>query len=87
MVGLRNPGDIKMLEGDAANKDANGEASEPVVEKENRFNSDLVKFDGNFECANIEQVRRRDGKTYDVWMRNDSNGTGLLQWFYFRMKN
>jgi hypothetical protein len=46
-----------------------------------------VVFEGSFECANIEQVRRRDPHCFDVWMRNDSNGTGLLQWFYFKMRN
>ena len=24
---------------------------------------------------------------YDVFLRNDSNGSKALQWFYFRMKN
>ena len=48
---------------------------------------DAVIFDGNFECANIDQVRKRDNKTYDVWMRNDTNGSQELQWFMFRMRN
>lgn len=48
---------------------------------------DLISFDGNFECANIEQVRRRGTCQYDIFMRNDSNGSGCLQWFMFKMKN
>jgi len=46
-----------------------------------------VTFDGDFESANVDQVRQKNLTTYDVWMRNDSNGVGNLQWFYFRMKN
>lgn len=37
-----------------------------------------VIFDGNFECANIEQVRLRDSGVYDIWMRNDTNGSSEL---------
>jgi hypothetical protein len=37
-----------------------------------------VIFDGNFECANIEQVRLREPGVYDIWMRNDTNGSGEL---------
>ena len=46
-----------------------------------------MSFDGDFESANVDQVRQRNNTTFDVWMRNDSNGVGSLQWFYFRMKN
>jgi len=24
---------------------------------------------------------------YDVWMRNDTNGSANLQWFFFRIRN
>ena len=48
--------------------------------------TDGVIFDGNFECANIEQVRVREPKVFDIWMRNDTNGLQELQWFMFRMK-
>jgi len=40
-----------------------------------------------FECGNIDQVRQRSEKEFDCWMRNDTNGTGNLQWFYFRIRN
>lgn len=46
-----------------------------------------VNFDADFESANLDQVRMKNATTFDVWMRNDSNGNGNLQWFYFRMKN
>ena len=48
---------------------------------------DLLLFDGNFECANIDQVRKRGNCVYDIFMRNDSNGSGCLQWFMFKMRN
>ena len=46
-----------------------------------------VTFDADFESSNLDQVRIRPGHTFDCFMRNDSNGNGNLQWFYFRMKN
>lgn len=49
--------------------------------------NDIVTFDADFECANCDQVRRRGPTTFDVFIRNDTNGSGNLQWFYFRMKN
>ena len=44
-------------------------------------------FDADFEGGNIECVRRRKKGEYDVFIRNDSNSTRALNWFYFRMKN
>ena len=46
-----------------------------------------VTFDADFESANLDQVRVKNSTTFDVFMRNDTNGSGNLQWFYFRMKN
>ena len=47
----------------------------------------VVRFDADFESANLEQVRRKAKGVYDVFIRNDSNGSKNLQWFYFRMRN
>ena len=47
----------------------------------------VVTFDADFECANIEQIRRKEKGVYDIFVRADSNGSKNLQWFYFRMKN
>ena len=49
--------------------------------------TDSVIFDADFECANVDQIRRRSMNVYYVFIRNDSNGALNLQWFYFRMKN
>ena len=49
--------------------------------------SKTVLFDCEFECGNIDQVRQRSPGEFDLWMRNDTNGNGNLQWFYFRMRN
>lgn len=45
-----------------------------------------ITFDADFECGNIDQVRKK-GSEYDIWIRNDTNATNNLQWFMFRMKN
>lgn len=44
-------------------------------------------FDGNFECANIDQVRQKDTRLFDIFIRNDTNGSNELNWFMFRMRN
>ena len=44
-------------------------------------------FDSGFECGNIDQVRQRSHKEFDIWMRNDTNGGSNLQWFFFRVRN
>ena len=49
--------------------------------------TDAVTFDADFECSNVDQIRRKSMNVYDVFIRNDSNGNQNLQWFYFRMKN
>ena len=49
--------------------------------------SNYVLFDSDFECGNIDQIRKRSDVEYDLWIRNDTNGTSNLQWFYFRMRN
>jgi hypothetical protein len=49
--------------------------------------SKLVTFDADFECANCDQVRYMSDREFHVWMRNDTNGSGVLQWFGFRMSN
>lgn len=46
-----------------------------------------VRFDSEFECGNIDQVRSRSLVEYDIWIRNDTNAASNLQWFYFRMQN
>lgn len=46
-----------------------------------------VTFDADFESANLDQVRLRNATTFDCFMRNDTNGNGNLQWFYFRITN
>jgi hypothetical protein len=45
-----------------------------------------LKFDSNFECGNLEQVREREANVYDIIIRNDSNAAGHIQWFYFRVR-
>lgn len=44
-----------------------------------------MKFDSNFESGNLEMVREREANNFDVIIRNDSNGTSNVQWFYFRV--
>ena len=56
----------------------------PLNTDQNKSN---VTFDADFEAANLDQVRMRSPTTYDCFMRNDSNGNGNLQWFYFRVTN
>lgn len=55
-------------------------------DKAERLNpTSQLAFDCDFECGNIDQVRQRSENTFDIWIRNDTNGSNNLQWFYFRM--
>jgi hypothetical protein len=36
-----------------------------------------ITFDADFECGNIDQVRKK-GNEYDIWIRNDTNATNNL---------
>lgn len=64
-----------------------GKYSPPPVVGEGKRDDNEVNFDGDFECGNIDQVRKRSPIEYDIWIRNDTNGSSNLQWFYFRMTN
>ena len=59
----------------------------PLNTNLNEANKSALTFDADFESANLDQVRLRANHTFDCFMRNDTNGNGNLQWFYFRMKN
>jgi len=92
MMGLKN---LPKKDPETEYKEAQIKRTDDIIDKilkgkdgaNDDFPPELVQFDGNFECANIEQVRRRGNCLYDIWMRNDSNGSGCLQWFMFRIKN
>ena len=58
-----------------------------VVPLNTNATKSVLTFDADFESANLDQVRVRPNHTFDCFMRNDTNGNGNLQWFYFRMKN
>lgn len=45
-----------------------------------------VTFDANFETGNMESAYCSSKQVYDIWLRGDSTGKGLL-WFNFRMRN
>lgn len=45
-----------------------------------------VTFDCDFETGNMEAAYSVQKNVYEVWLRNDSNGTDLM-WFHFRMRN
>jgi hypothetical protein len=46
-----------------------------------------VRFDADFECGNIDQIRKRSGNEYHLFIRNDTNAANNPQWFAFRMRN
>lgn len=47
--------------------------AQEMTDKLNKAN-DTVQFDASFECANLDQVRKKESKVYDIWLRNDTNG-------------
>lgn len=58
----------------------------PLDEEEKKSSLKDVIFDCNFECGNMEAVYTVQKHVYEVWVRNDSNGSDLM-WFNFRIKN
>lgn len=48
-----------------------------IYERE-KVQADHILFDAEFECGNIDQVRQRSIVEYDMWIRNDTNGSGNL---------
>lgn len=82
---LKSSIDIGLPSGGAASHIINAQGHSIALNTTNTPTT--LTFDGDFESANLDQVRQRSPSTFDLWMRNDSNGTGSLQWFYFRMKN
>lgn len=48
----------------------------------------FLYFDADFEGGNLDLVIfDHKMKSYDVFLRPDTNTTGYFQWFYFRVKN
>ncbi|TNV73546.1 hypothetical protein FGO68_gene1277 [Halteria grandinella] len=45
-----------------------------------------LKFDSTFEGGNLEIVRERETGVFDIIIRNDSNSSSNIQWFFFRVK-
>lgn len=43
-----------------------------------KIQADHIVFDAEFECGNIDQVRQRSIVEYDIWIRNDTNGSSNL---------
>lgn len=45
---------------------------------------EVLSFDSNFECGNLDRVVMTSPNEYDLYMRPDTNSQGHHQWFYFK---
>jgi hypothetical protein len=62
-------------------------SSQPESDLPSSLAQDKITFDTDFESANCDSVKRISASEYHVFIRNDTNSKGPLQWFYFCMRN
>ena len=48
---------------------------------------DIINFESNFECGNLQLVYLDEMNNYQLFLHNDTNTTGYSQWFFFRIIN
>ena len=48
---------------------------------------DIINFESNFECGNLQLVYLDEMNNYQLFLHNDTNTTGYSQWFFFRITN
>ncbi len=48
---------------------------------------EILEFDSDFECGNLDMVAMLSAHEYDLYMRVDANTRGHHQWFYFSVRN
>ena len=46
---------------------------------------EILAFDQNFECGNLDSVYLRSDYEYDLMMKVDTNTRGNTYWFYFKV--
>lgn len=52
-----------------------------------RDTNDCLEFDANIESGNLDAAYRIGPKSYELFLRVDSNTRGHIQWFNFKVKN
>ena len=48
---------------------------------------DVITFESNFECGNLQLVYLTELNKYQLFLHNDTNTMGYSQWFFFRLTN
>eukprot|EP00826_Nyctotherus_ovalis_P049822 TRINITY_DN6048_c0_g2_i10.p1 TRINITY_DN6048_c0_g2~~TRINITY_DN6048_c0_g2_i10.p1 ORF type:complete len:164 (-),score=39.99 TRINITY_DN6048_c0_g2_i10:1144-1635(-) len=69
-------------------------AAEELAEKElapyyrlKSGNDATLIFESRFECGNLKLCMKRSPNEYDLYLQNDVNTAGNVQWFFFRVSN
>ena len=50
-------------------------------------NDQTLLFESRFESENLLCAFKIEEKNYQLVLQNDTNTTGYLQWFFFRVQN
>ena len=58
----------------------------PYYTPENESDSTLL-FESRFESGNLLCAFKIDDSNYQLYLQNDTNTTGYIQWFFFRVTN
>jgi hypothetical protein len=80
MIGLRHHTE-QDYEDKKAEKPQKKDEEDPEGNRESQLEQTKehkVKFDCDFECGNIDQIRKKSNNEYHLFMRNDSNATNNL---------
>ena len=79
-------------------RDINGEKSKTVIlntiygdikpfYKLRDNDDDTLIFESRFECGNLLCAFKTEKDNYQLYLQNDTNTTGYIQWFFFRVSN
>ena len=59
----------------------------PYYKLKNKYDKTLI-FESRFECGNLLAAFKTEEEfNYQLYLQNDTNTTGYIQWFFFRVSN
>ena len=88
-IDIQNIVNVKKLN-TTSNNDSDDENVDPLLKPyytpENEHDSTLL-FESRFESGNLLCAFKIDDSNYQLYLQNDTNTTGYIQWFFFRVSN
>jgi hypothetical protein len=89
-IDIQNIVNVKKLNTTTSNNDSDNENVDPLLKPyytpENEHDNTLL-FESRFESGNLLCAFKIDDSSYQLYLQNDTNTTGYIQWFFFRVTN